>query len=101
MENIKWGRIVVWSIIGIVILVAAPILYVVARMVVLGFQMGGNPPPEMQREFASGTPIMVVLFVAAALVGAQGRGQLSAERDSGRRAHLGRLYRVQPDRRRV
>ena len=66
MENVKWGRIVLWGIIGLVIVIAAPILYVVVRMVILGFQMGGNPPAEAQREFASGPGIMVVLFLTSA-----------------------------------
>jgi hypothetical protein len=69
MENVKWGRIVMWGIVGILILVVAPILYVTIRMVILGFQMGGNPPQEAQREFASGIQILVVLLVAGGLAG--------------------------------
>ena len=69
MANIKWGRIVLWGIIGVIIMIAAPILYVTVRMVALGFQMGGNPGPEAQKAFSSGPAIMTVIFVAGALAG--------------------------------
>ena len=69
MGNIKWGRIVLWSIVGLIILVAVPILYVVVRMVILGFQMGGNPGAEAQKAFSSGPGIIVAIFLAGALSG--------------------------------
>ena len=69
MENIKWGQVVLWVIIGAVIVIAASSLYVILRMVVLGFQMGGNPPSDAAQQFTSGPAIITVVFVAAALAG--------------------------------
>ena len=83
MGNVKWGRVVLWSILGLVIIVVVPILYVTVRMFILGFQMGGNPGLEAQKALSSGTPIMVVQFLGVALAGfLGGRGTARKAEDS-------------------
>jgi len=69
MGNIKWGRVVVWAIIGALIMIVVPILYVTVRMVALGFQMGGNPGPEAQKAFSSGPVMLAVVFLGGAVGG--------------------------------
>jgi len=81
-SEVKWVRVVVWSILGLVIFLASAYLYVTVRMVILGFQLGGNPPQEAIKEFSSGALYMAVLFLAMALGGFLG-GRASARKAEG------------------
>ena len=81
-SEVKWGRVVLWSILGFIIFLATSYLYVTVRMVILGFQLGGNPPQEAIIEFSSGALYTVILSVAIALGGFLG-GRASARKAEG------------------
>jgi putative membrane protein (TIGR04086 family) len=81
-SEVKWGRVIAGIVLGAIIAIAIPILYVVVRMVMLGFQLGGNPPPEAQVEFLLSAAYAVVAFLATALGGFLG-GRLPARRAEG------------------
>ena len=51
-------------------------------MVILGFQLGGNPPQEAIMEFSSGPLYLAILFLAMALAGFLG-GRASARKAEG------------------
>jgi putative membrane protein (TIGR04086 family) len=82
LSDVKWGRVVLWSILGFIIAVAIPILYVVVRMFILGFQLGGAPPPEAQVEFVTSTAYAVVALLSTALGGFLG-GRAAARKAEG------------------
>ena len=81
-SDVKWGRVVLWSILGLIIFLATSYLYVTVRMVILGFQLGGTPPQEAIMEFSSGPLYMVILCLAMALGGFLG-GRASARKAEG------------------
>ena len=81
-SDVKWGRVVLWSILGVIIFVATMYLYVTVRMVILGFQLGGNPPQEAIAEFSSGPVYLGILCLAMALAGFLG-GRASARKAEG------------------
>jgi uncharacterized membrane protein len=81
-SEVKWGRVVLWSILGLIVFLASAYLYVTVRMFILGFQLGGNPPQEAIAEFSSGTLYKVVLFLAMALGGFLG-GRAAARKAEG------------------
>jgi hypothetical protein len=82
LSNVKWGRVVLWSILGFIIAIAIPILYVVVRMFILGFQLGGAPPPEAQKEFVISPAYAVVALLSTALGGFLG-GRAPARKAEG------------------
>lgn len=69
MSSIKWGRVALWSVLGFIIFLLIPILYVTVRMFILGFQLGGNPGQEAQIEFSTNTAYRVVSLLAMVLGG--------------------------------
>ena len=68
MKDIKWGRVVVWIIVGTVIMVGSLFLYVTIRMVARGFQ-GMSTDAEAQKAVMSGIVPVVVMFLAALVAG--------------------------------
>ena len=81
-SDVKWGRVIVGIVLTAIIAIAVPVLYVVVRMVILGFQLGGNPPQEAQVEFVLSPVYAVVALLATALGGFLG-GRLPARRAEG------------------
>ena len=68
-SKVKWGRVILWSVLGFIIAIAIPLLYVTVRMFIIGFQIGANPGPEVQRELSSGLLYLVIWCLAMALGG--------------------------------
>lgn len=60
MSNIKWGRVALWIVLGVVIAFALSNLFVFAAMLVRGFQLRGTPPVEEQIAFVIGIPNNIV-----------------------------------------
>jgi hypothetical protein len=81
-SKVKWGRVVLWSVLGLIIAIAIPLLYVTVRMFIIGFQIGGNPGVEVQRELSSGPLYMVIWCLAMALGGFLG-GRAPARKAEG------------------
>jgi hypothetical protein len=69
LSDVKWGRVALWTVLGLVIAILVPTIFMVAYMVVLGFQMRGAPPREVQVAFLLGIPHNVVGLLATALGG--------------------------------
>jgi putative membrane protein (TIGR04086 family) len=82
MSNIKWGRVVLWIVLGFIIFIAVPMLSVVVRMVILGFQLGGNPPPEESIRFSTDTVYRVISLLSVVLAGFLG-GRAPARKAEG------------------
>jgi putative membrane protein (TIGR04086 family) len=82
MSNIKWGRVVLWIVLGLILFIAVPILSVVVRMVILGFQLGGNPPAEESIRFSTDTVYRVISLLSVVLAGFLG-GRAPARKAEG------------------
>ena len=82
MSNVKWGRAVLWIVLGVVIAFAISNLFIVLAMVVRGFQLRGAPPREEQVAFIVGVPNNIVAVLATALGGLLG-GRATARKAEG------------------
>jgi hypothetical protein len=67
MSNVKWGRAILWIVLGVVIAFAISNLFIVLAMVVRGFQLRGAPPREEQVAFILSVPNNVVAVLVTAL----------------------------------
>jgi hypothetical protein len=69
MSDIKWGRVVLWIVLGALIALLISNLFVVVAMVVRGFQLRGAPPQEEQIAFILGLPNNIVGLLTTILGG--------------------------------
>ena len=69
MSDIKWGQVVQWVVLGSLVAILISLVFMTAYMVVLGFQMRGNPPREVQGAFVVGPIYGLVSVLATALGG--------------------------------
>ena len=82
LSDVKWGRVIVGIVLAFVIAIGISFLYVVVRMFILGFQLGGAPPPEAQKEFVL-SPVYAVVALSATVLGGFLGGRLPARRAEG------------------
>jgi len=85
LSDVKWGRAVLWIVLGTIIAILIPTVFMFAYMIVLGFQLRGAPPQEVQVAFLLGIPHNVVGLLATVLGGYLG-GRATARRAEG--SHL-------------
>jgi ABC-type nitrate/sulfonate/bicarbonate transport system permease component len=82
MSNVKWGRAVLWIVLGLVIAFAITNLFITLAMVVRGFQLRGAPPREEQVAFILGAPSNIVAVLGTAFAAWLG-GRATARRAEG------------------
>jgi hypothetical protein len=82
MKEIKWGRVVVWIVVGTVIAVAGAVVWSVVGLLPRGFQLGGTPPREEQIAFVLG-PVYNTVAALIAGLGALLGGRATARRAEG------------------
>ena len=68
MGNIKWGRAVVWMVLGAIIAIVLAMVWSVVGMLPRGFQLRGTPPREEQIAWAFGPVYNAVAAVITGLV---------------------------------
>jgi hypothetical protein len=67
MNNIKWGRVIVWIVLGTAIAFLIANGFMLVTMVIRGIQYRGAPPREEQIAFVVGPVYNGVAIVATAL----------------------------------
>lgn len=67
LSNIRWGRVILWIILGALIAFLIPNIVATVYLVVLGFQMRGTPPQEVQIAVLTGAFYNLVAILGTAL----------------------------------
>ena len=93
MAKVKWGRAVLWIVLGTLIAFLIANGFMMLAMVVRGFQLRGAPPREEQIAFVVGPVYNGVAVVATALGGLLG-GRATARKAEGGYALNGLLVGV-------
>ena len=68
LSKIKWGRVVLWIVLGFLISFLIPNVIGSGYLVVLGFQMRGTPPQEVQIAVLT-SPFYNLMAILGTLVG--------------------------------
>lgn len=82
MKDIKWGRVVLWIVLGTAIAFLIATGFMMVAMLVRGVQLRGTPPLEEQIAFIVGPIYNTVAIIASALGGLIG-GRAAARRAAG------------------
>ena len=82
MSNVKWGRAVLWIVLGALIAFVLSNAFIFGAMFIRGVQLRGAPPMEEQVAFIVGVPNNIVALLATA-VGALLGGRATARRAEG------------------
>jgi hypothetical protein len=82
MSEIKWGRAVLWIVLGVLFAFVLSNLFIVLAMVVRGFQLRAAPPREEQVAFIIGLPNNIFALLMTTLGGFLG-GRATARRAEG------------------
>ena len=82
MSNVKWGRVVLWIVLGTAVAFLIANGFMMVAMLVRGFQLRGAPPQEEQIAFIVGPVYNTVAIVASALGGLIG-GRAVARKAAG------------------
>ncbi|MBN1584724.1 MAG: hypothetical protein JXA89_28720 [Anaerolineae bacterium] len=78
LSDIKWGRAVLWTVLGFLIAFLIPTVIITGYLFVLGFQMRGAPPQEVQIAVLTGI-FYNLLAIAGTMLGAFVGGRKTAQ----------------------
>ena len=93
MANVKWGRVVLWIVLGALIAFVISNGFMLIAMFVRGFQLRGAPPQEEQVAFILG-PIYNTVGIIASAVGGLLGGRAVARKSEGSYSVIGLIVGV-------